>query len=245
MSDYKSVFYNNYVSRFKKEESSRSINELQKYWQWCRYKFSPLLADLQKSDPILELGCGPGYVLDFLYQSGFTNIEGIDISAEQIAQVKNPNIHAMVGDAFEFLAKAENNYSAIIALDFIEHFSKDEAIKIMELIHKALKPNGILVLQTPNGQGMAPFEIIYGDLTHSTIFTPNSLKQLLGLNSFHSIRFFEVGPVPKNVSGIIRVALWKAIKIGANIIRMIEIGKRQSIWTENMICCCRNSSKSY
>jgi hypothetical protein len=78
--------------------------------------------------------------------------------------------------------------------------------------------------------------VIYGDLTHVTIFTPQSLAQLLRPVGFVDLAFYETGPIPIRLRGKLDVALWRSIKGLANLVRSIETGKRQSIWTENFIC---------
>ena len=37
--------------------------------------------------------------------------------------------------------------------------------------------------------------------------------------------------------GRLDVLLWAAVKQVANAVRYVETGKRQAIWTENLICC--------
>ena len=103
----------------------------------------------------------------------------------------------------------------------------------------ALEPNGYLILQTPNGQGLFPHQVAYGDLTHLTIFTPGSLQQLLRLFGFEHFQFDETGPVPGNLQGKLRGAAWRAVKFVLNLVRKVETGKSQTIWTENMICRCQ------
>jgi hypothetical protein len=114
---------------------------------------------------------------------------------------------------------------------------------LAKLLYNALEDRGILIIQTPNGQGLFPHQVIYGDLTHLTVFTPESLRQLFSLAGFADFRFQETGPVGKNLYGKIRLILWKVIKKLANGIRKIETGKSQEIWTENMICYCKNTER--
>jgi hypothetical protein len=78
--------------------------------------------------------------------------------------------------------------------------------------------------------------VIYGDLTHVTIFTPQSLAQLLRPAGFVDLAFYETGPVPIRLRGKLDLALWSGIKGLANLVRRIETGKRQSIWTETFLC---------
>jgi hypothetical protein len=73
--------------------------------------------------------------------------------------------------------------------DFVEHFHKDELLRLLPLINRALQADGILLLQTPNGERLFSQQVIHADLTHLTIFSPDSLRQLLALTGFDEIRF--------------------------------------------------------
>jgi SAM-dependent methyltransferase len=214
---------------------------LQAYWNWCNYKYLPLLQALKNTDHILELGCGPGYFLEFLRTAGFVNVQGIDLSEEQVKIAKIKNLDVKSIDVFNYLQHNKELFNAIIAIDFIEHFTKEEAMTLAKLLYNSLENNGILIIQTPNGQGLFPNQVIYGDLTHQTVFTPESLRQLLTFPGFTDFKFAETGPVGKNLYGNIRLVLWKLIKKLANGIRKIETGKTQDIWTENLICSCRKT----
>ena len=72
-----------------------------------------------------------------------------------------------------------------------------------------------------------------------TIFSPGSLRQLLRLSGFDNIRFLETASYDRRLVGRIRSLAWQMIKVAANIIRKVETGKTQDIWTENLICSCR------
>jgi hypothetical protein len=69
-----------------------------------------------------------------------------------------------------------------------------------------------------------------------TIFTSDSLAQLLRPCGFADLMFYETGPIPLRVRGRLNVALWHVTKLLANAVRRIETGKSQRIWTENFIC---------
>ena len=112
-------------------------------------------------------------------------------------------------------------------------------MELLPLLYNTLKEKGKLITETPNAQGIFPNQVIYGDMTHITIFNPESLRQILNLHGFENIQIYETGPVAKNISGCIRFFLWKFIRQIAIMIRRIETGKKQTIWTENMICCCQ------
>ena len=239
MSDFRQELYFRYISTFKGYDKQPNYKELQYLWAWYKRVYLHLFSGLNLNAAVLELGCGPGHMLQFLKSRGFTNIIGIDISKEQIALAVDKGLDATVEDAFDFLDASENRFEAIIAIDFLEHFTKGEMLQLVSLVQKALRPSGIFVAQTPNGQGLFPNQIIYGDLTHLTIFNPGSLRQLLRLTGFDDIVFIETASYDRGLVGRIRSLAWQIIKIAANIIRKIETGKTQDIWTENLICCCR------
>jgi len=236
MPDFRDDLYRRYVSTFKGSSGQMSSAALGHFWRWCAYKYLPLLAGVGRDEPILELGCGPGYVLEFLRRAGFVDVQGIDISEEQTRLANERGLRTEAADAFKFLATRESAYGAIVAIDFLEHFTKDELVRLVTLIHGALKSGGVLLVQTANGQGLFPRPVIYGDFTHLTVFTPQSLAQLLRVFGFDQLIFRETGPAPLSPRGVVNVALWGAIKGFANAVRGVETGKRQEIWTENFIC---------
>ena len=227
-----SALYERYVSTFKGADGGAVL-------AWWDHKYLPLLDDLDRAAPILEIGCGDGGLLAYLERRGFSHAAGIDISAEQVELARRRGVRAERGDVFERLAGQHEPVAAIIAVDVFEHFSRDELVRLAPLLHAALRPGGRLLVQTANGAGLFPAQVIYGDLTHLTIFTPQSLEQLLRASGFVDLAFHETGPIPIRLRGKLDVALWRAIKALANTVRHIETGKRQSIWTENFICVAR------
>ena len=234
--DFREQLYSRYVSAFK---GPRDDAADQRWYRWSEYKLVPLLTGLPKTAPILDIGCGAGQMLQLLKDQGFTNVSGIDVSAEQVRLATDRGLNASVGDVLQSLRDAPSAFDAITALDFVEHFDKSEQIPMFEVIHSALKPGGRLILETPNGDGLFAKQVIYGDLTHLTIFSEGSLSQLLRLMGFEKIDFYETGPAPKDLKGRVRGTLWRLIRLVANCGRIIESGETQRIWTKNLICCCR------
>lgn len=183
MQDFRSELYQKYVSTFKATYSKEDESQTHSYYLWCQNKYLPLLNQL-KNDEILE----------FLKKSGFENVTGIDISGEQVNLAKARGLNAIQSDVFEFLSLHKNTFDAIIAIDTIEHFTKLEVLQLFQSFRNSLKLNGLLLLQTPNGEGLFPGQVIYGDLTHLCIFTESSLRQVLSLYGFSNIAVYETSP---------------------------------------------------
>ncbi|MGI9149133.1 MAG: SAM-dependent methyltransferase [Chloroflexota bacterium] len=237
--DFRAALYDRYVSTFKGEARV----DAEPSFTWWDNKYLPLLEDLDRAGPILEIGCGNGGLLAYLGRRGFSHATGVDISPEQVELAKTRGVRAELADVFDYLAGRASSLAAIVAIDVFEHFSRDELLRLAPLLYAALQPGGRLLVQTANGAGLLPGQVINGDLTHLTIFTPQSLEQLLRATGFVDLAFYETGPIPIRFRGKIDVALWGAIKALANAVRHIETGKRQAIWTENFICLARKVNR--
>jgi 2-polyprenyl-3-methyl-5-hydroxy-6-metoxy-1,4-benzoquinol methylase len=234
--DFRIELYHKYVSSFKyfiENEDPRAINSDYKiYKKW----YLPLIKNFSKDASIIDIGCGAGRMLQFLKMEGYTNTFGIDISEEQVKKAKNKELNVKVHNYFDFASTSPQKYDIIFALDFVEHFYRDEMIELFRGINSFLNENGILIIHTPNGDGLFPQHIIYGDLTHLTIFNSNSLAQLLRSTGFNQIECFETGPVTKNMKGLIRLLLWKIIRLLFQFVRIIETGRSEKILTQEIIC---------
>lgn len=236
MSDYRKQLYNNYDTKFNSVINVVTDADLKSQAEHYKMKLLPHLTSFDSKAKILELGCGPGYLLEFLSNNGFNNMTGVDISLEQIQKAKSKGFNAIKVDVMEYLEQNNNKWDIVFALDFIEHFNKEELIKLFKLINQNLTDDGLLILRTPNGEGLFPDGIIYGDLTHQTIFNKNSLSQLLSYSGFTRHNFFENAPILKNLKGIVRSLLWKIVKMVLNSIKLIETGQTQKLWTRDFYC---------
>jgi 2-polyprenyl-3-methyl-5-hydroxy-6-metoxy-1,4-benzoquinol methylase len=234
-SDFRKEFYKKYNSAYKIHTSDFTSQSIRKIWREYDFKYLPLISKYAKDIPILELGCGRGYLLEYLRNKGFNNLRGIDVSEEQIDISRQKSLNVEVADVFEYLNNDKEKFKIIFALDFIEHFSKEELIQLFDGIYKTLDRGGTFIFHTPNGQSFLASNLVYGDLTHLTVFNPLSALQLLRLSGFNDITFKESGPVPKNLYGVIRVFLWQLVKLGHNFLKLIESGKRDRILTQNFI----------
>ena len=107
------------------------------------------IADKIKKDKItiLELGCGSGTLLKTLSKNRSFELYGCDI--QEITNLNNVTIYSET--IYETLKKFTNNSLDIIIADNVcEHFLKDEADKIYDLISEKLNKNGYCIFFIPN-----------------------------------------------------------------------------------------------
>lgn len=239
MADYRSKVYDNYDTKFNRVIGNVTDEDLKSQADHYKVKLLPHILEYDAESEILELGCGPGFLLSFLSKNGFKNLTGIDISSEQIQIAKSKGFSAIEADVMKYLEQNNKKWDIIFALDFIEHFDKEELFELFKLINLSLAAHGLLFIRTPNGEGLFPNSIIYGDLTHQTIFNKNSLSQLLSYSGFTSFSYFENAPIMKNLKGIVRSVLWKIVKMALNFIRLIESGQIQKLWTRDFYCIAK------
>lgn len=235
MNDFRDDFYAGYVSGFKQHIADYSSPAIERMYRYYDRKYLPVLRQLPASAAIADIGCGPGFMVRYLLNKGFTRVTGIDGSAEQTAIAREKGLPVITGDALAHLRANPGTYDALLAMDFIEHFTKDELLPLFRAFNRALKPGGLLLLHTPNGEGIGAGRYIYGDLTHCTIFTPNSLTQIMALTGFSRPVCKETGPVAYSIAGTVRTVLWGVIKLIANAVNLAEYGRTQKLWGSDMM----------
>jgi 2-polyprenyl-3-methyl-5-hydroxy-6-metoxy-1,4-benzoquinol methylase len=236
VTDFRDRLYARYVTCFKASASGPSDNALAR---WADTRYLPHLLPLAKESKILEIGCGDGQMLSYLGRKGFTNASGIDGSAEQVARARRRGVGATHADVFSFLRGREQEYDGIVAIDVLEHFTKDELLDLFPMIFGAMRPGASILLQTVNGDGIFAANVAYGDLTHMTILNRSSLTQILRFCGFVDEAFEEASPVPNSMSGIFRAGAWSIVRLSLDVLRGIETGETRGLWTGNMICCAR------
>src|ERR1700704_3229618 len=108
------------------EEARRALHASAPYLKRLIKKHVPR----ERSTAILDLGCGFGALLYWLQKAGYTNLEGMDRSAEQVQGAHSLGLDfVQQGDITQHLAaRASASCDVIFAFDVLEHFSKEEAM---------------------------------------------------------------------------------------------------------------------
>jgi 2-polyprenyl-3-methyl-5-hydroxy-6-metoxy-1,4-benzoquinol methylase len=134
-----------------------------------------------KSLKILDVGCGKGFLLNSLYDSGCKDVTGVDLSKGDIAAGRKlfPEIDFVEDDIFIFLEEHKNAFDVIFLKAVIEHVEKVKVIPLLQLINGALRPGGLCVIDVYNADWLFAFHERYMDFTHETGFTQESLRQVM------------------------------------------------------------------
>jgi O-antigen chain-terminating methyltransferase len=138
--------------------------------------------------PVLDLGCGRGELLELLTARSVAAY-GVDTSAEHVRRCCERGLDVRAEDARIHLASLpERSLGAITAIQLVEHLQTGELVEIIELAARALRPGGMLVLETQNPEnvvvGSSDF---YLDPTHERPLPPALLGFLVGARGFGDV----------------------------------------------------------
>jgi 2-polyprenyl-3-methyl-5-hydroxy-6-metoxy-1,4-benzoquinol methylase len=187
--------------------------------------------------PIVEIGAGGGHFLHYLKGKGYTRLTGVDLCEPLVEAARQTGLDMHLEHAGDFLARQPDaSLGAIIAIDVIEHLTKTEIISLLAQAYRCLLPEGLMLIQTANGQGLFPGQVMFGDITHVTILNPGSLGHALVMAGFTEPVFRESVFFGTGKKAFLRRHAWQLMKRAANFCRWVEANKRQDIWSENMIC---------
>lgn len=133
----------------------------------------------------VDLGCGRGEWLRKLEELGMDAI-GVDVNVAMVKECEENGLKAREKDAISFLQELEDDsVSVVSAFQVIEHLSKSDVAKLVEEAYRVLKPNGVLILETPNicnvEVGASAFRI---DPTHINPVHPEYVKFLAETQGF-------------------------------------------------------------
>ena len=146
-------------------EHQERYYELGKSYWWLAGKYR-IIQDVVRrafrpahADPrVLDLGCGPGNLLDFLTPHGDTY--GSDYSADALRFCAGRGHHRLFRADFHKLPVKSDSFDLVTCIDVLEHL-QDDRQAVAEL-RRILRPSGLLVVSVP------AFQFLWGD--HDTLY---------------------------------------------------------------------------
>lgn len=107
------------------EEKYHSIEQDHWWYTSRRLTILNMIDDLPRSTRILDIGCSGGVLMLDLKAKGFTDVTGIDFSAEAIEQCKAKGLSSVFVMDAHFPDFKDEEFDLIIASDCLEHLEKD------------------------------------------------------------------------------------------------------------------------
>jgi ubiquinone/menaquinone biosynthesis C-methylase UbiE len=134
----------------------------------ARYVWAAQLASGRR---VLDAACGMAYGTRLLADAGASEVVGIDISEEVVAEARataGPNMTFDVGDLRK-LPYGDDEFDLIACFEAIEHVPDPDVV--LDELRRVLRPGGVVALSTPNRDVYSP-----GNPFHLRELTPNELE---------------------------------------------------------------------
>lgn len=113
------------------------------------------VALVRAQQPVIDVGCGRGEFLVACRDAGIT-ARGFDTNERSVADLVARGIEATVaGVPGCFAAIDAASIGTIVAMHVVEHLPVDALFALFTEAARALRPGGLLILETPNAESLA------------------------------------------------------------------------------------------
>lgn len=179
------LFYDNYNTVIFKDNTRELIKDRYRVYLERIKTYRPQI------DPdtanIVDLGSGRGEWLELLlFEDKYKKAIGVD-SNEIVVQNANALwLTTILSDAITYLSDMkENSMDVITSFHMVEHLDTIALLKFFEDAYRALKPGGLLIVETPNPENiLVATNTFYLDVTHKHPLPPDLLKYIAGNTGF-------------------------------------------------------------
>ena len=160
--------------------------------------------------PVLDLGCGRGEFLELLREKGIA-ARGVEGNRNAVLECREKGLDVLHGDLVDFLrAQSDGSLGGVFAAQVVEHLPPAVLAALLDEAHRALRPGGLMVLETVNVRSAtAFFEVYIRDLTHERPLHPETLAFLAAAHGFSDVVVEPRAPIP--AEGRLRSVPWQGL----------------------------------
>jgi SAM-dependent methyltransferase len=173
----------------------------------------PILEKLPKTANILEIGCGNGFVLEKIYQSGYKNVFGIEPSVNAVNKAPKSIKNKIVVNMFKTNLFPKNKFDLIFLFQTLDHISNPN--EFIKECHHITKKGGYFLAFNHNIESFSA-KILKDknpiiDIEHTVLYSPQTaklffekngyqVKQVYSPNNILSIKhLFWLLPIPNSI----------------------------------------------
>lgn len=175
---YLDAVYGRYLSTSYAHRNDLSAEGVARAAQVLERELGPHLPG-DRATAVLEIGCGNGGFLRLCRDLGYTDVRGLDISPELVEFCRRQGFERVeLSDGLGFLRATGERFGLVVLIDMLEHLPKQTAVALMQAVRDRLLPGGRVLVRVPNMSNPLNLQARYGDFTHETGFSKESLEQL-------------------------------------------------------------------
>ena len=187
------------------------------------------LADFERQEPVLDIGCGRGEFLSLLREAGI-DARGVDRDADMVAFCRSEGLSVEHADALAYLERVANgSLGGVFAAQLVEHLPTSALVRLLELSAAKVRPGGTVVLESLNPLSLGTLKNYFADLTHAQPLVPETLVLLVRQAGFAKteLRFLNEPPEEERLRAV-ELPAERAfddarIALAANMSRLNEI----------------------
>ncbi|MDQ7733684.1 glycosyltransferase [Halomonas sp. SpR1] len=174
--------------------------------------YVPLLAPIMARYPealVVDLGSGRGEWLELMQENGWP-AKGIDTNESMAKACNESGLHVEVNDALTALQQTKTNtLAAVTGFHIAEHIPFDSLVTLIQEVHRALVPGGVLILETPNPENLTVgLWSFYLDPTHLHPLPPPLLHFVATDSGYAKANILRLnGPKPPEENAPLRYYL--------------------------------------
>ena len=158
-----------------------------------RDRQSAYLDEFREYAPVLDIGCGRGEFVSLLREAR-VEARGIDTNADMVAHCQDAGLPVEQADAISYLSGLDDgSLGGIFCAHVLEHLEPAHIFQLLDLAVAKLRPNALLVAETPNPLSLLALSNFSADLSHKQPLHPETLSFLARQAGFRdvSVRFMS------------------------------------------------------
>lgn len=203
--------------------------------EYFRYNFGKYL---ERCKSVLEIGPGAGELVALLNSRRMENIDVFDIDRGTVDLIRKKyhTKNSFYGHSIKSVSRRLGKYDLIILTQVFEHIPAKEYKITLQTLYSHLIPGGNIIITVPNGGNPLSSVERYFDITHFSLFTENSLKQLpqyCGLRKCKAkVAAYKIPPV--DMVNVLRIIAQKLLHTVIYVLIVVNGGMRCKLLTPNI-----------
>jgi hypothetical protein len=127
---------------------------------------------------------------------------------------------------------------ALVLVDVLEHFPLEDGLDFLRESRRVVRPQGRVIIQTPNASGVFGINTFVADPTHTTPWNELRLTAALRGSGFQTVNCYPM-QLPAGLGNLAREILRKMLFSAVRLLTRICGATPVQVLTHNIVCEAR------